>query len=99
MSIDERMKDGRLLYEARRYEGALLCVLVSIGATSRKRYERTEIWHDGDAFCKFLAEEAKRHRVIPLKMAVGQAAPPRADAAAVRARRHAASSQPQRGRL
>lgn len=57
MSVHDRLDDARVLYAAGRRTGALLSVLVAVAATSRKRYPKSDVPSDGDAFRKFVAEE------------------------------------------
>ncbi len=61
MSIKERIKDADILFKIGRKEGALLLVLVTIAATSRKRYPETKIKSDGQAFKKFVSEEMSKY--------------------------------------
>lgn len=56
MSVIDKIIDAQLLYANGRKEGALLSVLVAVGATSRKRYP-LGTKKDGEAFTSFLAEE------------------------------------------
>ncbi|MHC4414646.1 MAG: hypothetical protein ACYS0G_05125 [Planctomycetota bacterium] len=73
MSIPERLADAMLLLQHGRNEGALLSVLVSISATSRKRYpwpstksaaNPSAPMGDREAFCTFLKDEFKRHNIV-----------------------------------
>jgi len=57
MSIRDRCDDAAVLWEQKRYEGALLSLLVGIAATSRKRYPQETGLGDRVAFTKFLKEE------------------------------------------
>lgn len=65
MSIARRIEDAKILYDLGRHEGALLSVLVAVGATSRLRLPQgtlsrrkpKEKMSDGEAFETFLAEE------------------------------------------
>lgn len=56
MSIKDRLEDARLLYTHGRKDGALLSVLVAIGATSRLRYPKSA-HKDRSAFLTFLHDE------------------------------------------
>jgi hypothetical protein len=49
VSIAERLKDAKLLYDHGRFEGALLSVLVAAAGTSRRRHPKNTK-SDGDAF-------------------------------------------------
>jgi len=60
MSIKDRIKDADILFNLGRKEGALLLVLVAVAATSRKRYPKSEIEYDGEAFRKFVSEEMSK---------------------------------------
>lgn len=68
MSITNRLIDAALLYDAGRYEGSLLSVLVAAGGTSRKRFPRGTISRrdpskqmtDAEAFETFVGEEMQR---------------------------------------
>lgn len=60
MSIPERLADAQLLLGHDRNEGALLSVLVAVGATAQKRYEKMR---DCEAYCTFLQDEFKRNNV------------------------------------
>jgi len=61
MSIKERIKDADILFKHGRKEGALLLVLVAVAGTSRKRYPKSKIKHDGEAFRKFVSEEMSKY--------------------------------------
>ena len=56
MSVRERIIDAQLLYANGRKAGALLSILVAVGATSRKRYPK-KTKGDRDAFTSFLSKE------------------------------------------
>ena len=75
MSIPERLADAELLLRHGRNDGALLSVLVAIGATSRKRYPN-DTKSDREAFCTFLEAELKRHRFMHVAFLMGQPASP-----------------------
>lgn len=57
MSVKERVKDADVLFNLGRKEGALLLVLVAVAGTSRKRYPKSKIKYDGEAFRMFVSEE------------------------------------------
>ncbi len=57
MSIENRLRDARFLYDDGRFDGALLMVLVAAAGTSRLRYSRSAIPSDKDAFEKFMGDE------------------------------------------
>ena len=61
MSIKERINDADILFKLERKEGALLLVLVAVAATSRKRYPKSEITRDNQAFKKFVSEEMSKY--------------------------------------
>lgn len=68
MGTLERLNDAKFLFDAERYEGALLSVLVAAAATSRKRFPQgtpsrknpVKTMGDGEAFETFFAEEMSR---------------------------------------
>jgi hypothetical protein len=68
MSIAHRLEDAKILYDLARYEGALLSVLIAVGASSRLRFPQgTPSWRkpgkemgDGEAFETFMAAEMRR---------------------------------------
>jgi hypothetical protein len=55
MSIKNRIEDAKLLWAAGRKEGAFIMVLISVAATSRKRYPKP--MPDPEAFKKFILDE------------------------------------------
>jgi hypothetical protein len=57
MSVKERLDDSKLLFNAGKLEGALISALIAVGATSRKRYSRSQISSDNKAFVQFLVDE------------------------------------------
>jgi hypothetical protein len=68
MSIACRLQDAKILYDLGRYEGALLSVLIAVGASSRRRFPQKtpsrrnpgKDMGDGEAFETFMAEEMLR---------------------------------------
>ncbi len=64
MSIVDRLEDARILLDAGRDEGALLCVLTAVSGTSRVRFppgtpsrrRPGNDMGDGEAFAQFFAE-------------------------------------------
>ena len=50
-----------LLFQNGRKEGALMLVLIAVAATSRKRYPKSIISGDGQAFRKFASEEMSKY--------------------------------------
>lgn len=56
MSIRARLEYSRFLHAARRYEGAVLSLLIAVAATSRKRYPKGAMG-DAPAFKKFFHDE------------------------------------------
>jgi hypothetical protein len=54
MSIRARVEDSLLLWDAGRHEGAFLCALVAVAATSRRRFPDRKAISDGVAFVQFL---------------------------------------------
>jgi len=68
MSIAERLKDAKLLYDQQRFEGALLSVVVAASATSRIRFPRGSGNKNGDreAFEAFLDAEFSKIGPCPL---------------------------------
>lgn len=57
MSIKDRLDDARILFSQGRRDGALLSVLVAVAATSRRRYPKSLIRRDREAFIRFLLDE------------------------------------------
>lgn len=57
MSIRSRVEDAILLYSAGRDDGALLSLMVAVGATSRRRRPDRKKVTDREAFEAFLGEE------------------------------------------
>lgn len=54
MSIRQRIEDAMLLWGSGRREGALLCALVAVAATSRLRFPDRKAVRDSEAFETFL---------------------------------------------
>jgi hypothetical protein len=66
MSIQTRLEEAKLLIENGRYEGALLCVLIALAATSQRRFPRGKTQSilnpkkrmgDGESFQTFISQE------------------------------------------
>jgi len=55
MSVKARIDDARVLWEAGRWEGAVIQVLIAVAATVRKRYPKPI--SDKQAFCDFIRDE------------------------------------------
>ncbi len=66
MSVLERLRDAEVLFDAGRYEGSLLQLLVAVAATSRKRYPREIIVSDKEAFQSFLRDEMRTLTANPV---------------------------------
>jgi len=57
MSVADRAKRARLLWDSGDREGALEQLLLGIAATSRKRYPKSRVRSDREAFIKFVEDE------------------------------------------
>lgn len=61
MSVRDRLEDAYILYQNGRKEGALICTLIAVAATSRKRYPDRNKVKDNKAFKKFISEELSKY--------------------------------------
>ena len=57
MSVRQRLEDGLFLWSKGRKQSAFTLILIAVAATARKRYPRSTIQGDGEAFRKFCLDE------------------------------------------
>jgi hypothetical protein len=55
--IYERIKDALILWNEKSIDGACISILIAVAATARKRYPRSILKKDKDAYQKFILDE------------------------------------------